>query len=188
MAKGAAADDRNLREIQKWFAERAQGQCRPTTEADAFLMLPGTVDRHGAVHVGGQADARDHGDWGVAIGDQWVQLCGGCAPERDRAGQRGEQTAATRTQHAVAVKAFGVVVAHGSTDEEAMPGVSLLELAFLFAVDAIGRRDIGFTEGSIPGAVAISAKQVGRHLPELRAQDCARCSPNSGCCRGSRRR
>ena len=41
-----------------------------------------------------------------------------------------------------------------------MPGVSLLKLAFLFAVGAIGRLDIGFTEGSIPGAVAISAKQV----------------------------
>ena len=47
-----------------------------------------------------------------------------------------------------------------------MPGVALLELAFLFAIDAVGRLDIGVTKGSIPGAVAIGAKQICGDLPE----------------------
>ena len=129
-------------------------------------MVAGAVKRHRAVQVGGEADAGHHGDGGVAIGGQWGELCGGSAPDRDRAGERGKQAAATGSQLAVAVKPFGVVVAHGSTDEEAMPRVAQLEFPFLLAIDAIGSLDIGLAEGSIPGAVAIGAEEVGGHLSQ----------------------
>ena len=47
-----------------------------------------------------------------------------------------------------------------------MPRVAQLEFPFLLAIDAIGSLDIGLAEGSIPGAVAIGAKEVGGHLPQ----------------------
>ena len=47
-----------------------------------------------------------------------------------------------------------------------MPRVAQLEFPFLLAIDAIGSLDIGLAEGSIPGAVAIGAEEVGGHLSQ----------------------
>ena len=62
VAQGATADQRQLSEVQKGFAQGAQRQRGPATEAEAFLVIARSVDRGRGIDVGVQAQARDHGN------------------------------------------------------------------------------------------------------------------------------
>ena len=62
VAKGAPTDQRQLGEVQEGFAQGAQRQGGPATEAEAFLVIARSIDRSPGVDVGVQGQAGDHGN------------------------------------------------------------------------------------------------------------------------------